>query len=81
MFSACPVGLEVQRSIRQIAPNNAFRLGLKSPGERFGRGAGGASEIRTHDTIFRSSIRPPVDIATTFFLIQQTAAANAVPDS
>jgi hypothetical protein len=56
MFSACPVGMEVQRSIRQIAPTNAFRLGLKSPGERFGKGAGGASDIRTVVTL----LPPPI---------------------
>ena len=53
MFSACPVGMEVQRSIPQIAPNNAFRLGPKSPGECFGKGAGGEGGIRTHDTVSR----------------------------
>jgi hypothetical protein len=35
MFSACPVDMEVQRSMRQIAPNNAFCLGFKGAGERF----------------------------------------------
>src|SRR5580704_10087539 len=35
MFSACPVDMEVQRSMRQIAPHNPFRLGFKGAGERF----------------------------------------------
>src|ERR1700732_4496900 len=38
MFSACPVGMEVQRYMRQIGANNAFLLGLKSAGERFWKG-------------------------------------------
>jgi hypothetical protein len=34
MFSACPVDMEVQRSMRRIAPNNDFRPGFKGAGER-----------------------------------------------
>src|ERR1700729_4234812 len=46
MFSICPVGMEVQRLIRQIAPNDTFRLGLKRPGESFGKGVGGGVSAR-----------------------------------